>query len=370
MPPVSYLDWNAGAPMRSRARAALLAALERAGNPSSVHGPGREARRLVEDARAAVGALVGAPARSVVFTSGGTEANALALCGLALPVAVSAVEHASVLDARDDAIRLPVDGDGIVSLPALAALLAGRGPMLVSVMAANNETGVVQPLRDVADLVHAHGGLLHCDAVQAAGRIPLDMRALGIDLLSLSAHKIGGPQGVGALVLADQGGLRAMLRGGGQEGGLRAGTENVAGISAFGAAAREAGAEAAGFAALAALRDGLVGACRAAAPETVAIAARAPRIANTACLSLPGAEAATIVMAMDLAGFAISAGAACSSGKVRPSHVLAAMGLAPEIRSGAVRVSLGPATSLDEAGRFAGEWGRIAARVRDARAAA
>ncbi|MFM8679566.1 MAG: cysteine desulfurase family protein [Alphaproteobacteria bacterium] len=365
-----YLDWNAGAPMRASARAALVAALGRAGNPSSVHGPGREARRLVEEARSSVGALVGAPARSVVFTSGGTEANALALCGLALPVAASAVEHASVLARGEDAIRLPVDADGVVSLPGLAAILAGRGPTLVSVMAANNETGVVQPLREIAGLVHGHGGLFHCDAVQAAGRIPLDMRALGIDLLSLSAHKIGGPQGVGALVAGDVPGLKAILRGGGQEGGLRAGTENVAGIVAFGAAAREAAAEAAGFATLGSLRDALERGCQEAAPGTVAIAARAPRIANTSCLSIPGAEAATIVMAMDLAGFAISAGSACSSGKVRPSHVLAAMGVAPEIRSGAVRVSLGPAISLDEAGRFAAEWGRIAARLRDARAAA
>lgn len=365
-----YLDWNAGAPMRASAREALVSAIGRAGNPSSVHGLGREARRLVEDARSAVGALVGAPARSVVFTSGGTEANALALCGLPLPVAVSAIEHASVLAARADAVQVPVDADGILSLPALAALLAGRGPMVVSVMAANNETGAIQPLREVADLVHAHGGLLHCDAVQAAGRVPLDMRALGVDLLSLSAHKIGGPQGVGALVLGDVPGLRAILRGGGQEGGLRAGTENVAGIAAFGAAAREAAAEAPGFAALAALRDAMERGCLEAAPGTVAIAAREPRLANTSCLSIPGAEAATIVMAMDLAGFAISAGSACSSGKVRPSHVLAAMGLAPEIRSGAVRVSLGPSTPAAEAMRFAAEWGRLASRLRGDRAAA
>jgi cysteine desulfurase len=237
-------------------------------------------------------------------------------------------------------------------------------------MAANNETGAIQPLREVADLVHAHGGLLHCDAVQAAGRVPLDMGALGIDLLSLSAHKIGGPQGVGALVLGDVPGLRAILRGGGQEGGLRAGTENVAGIVAFGAAAREAAAEARGFASLAALRDAMERGCLEAAPGSVAIAARGPRLANTSCLSIPGAEAATIVMAMDLAGFAISAGSACSSGKVRPSHVLAAMGLPAEIRSGAVRVSLGPSTPAAEAMRFAAEWGRLASRLRGDRAAA
>lgn len=366
----SYLDWNAGAPLRPSARAALVAALDRVGNPSSVHAAGREARSLVEDARAAIGALVGAGARSVVFTSGGTEANALALCGTGLPVAVSAVEHASVLAARDDARRVPVDGDGIIALPALAQLLAGQGPMLVSVMAANNETGAIQPLREVAALVHAHGGVLHCDGVQAAGRIPLDMHGLGIDLLSLSAHKLGGPQGVGALVVRDPAGLRAILRGGGQEAGLRAGTENVAGISAFGAAAREAAGEVAGFEGLARLRDGIEQACREAAPQTVVLGARAPRIANTSCLSLPGAEAATLVMAMDLAGFAISAGAACSSGKVRPSHVLAAMGVADELRSGAVRVSVGPATPAAEAMRFATEWGRVASRLRDARAAA
>lgn len=370
MAQASYLDWNAGAPMRAAAREVLLAALDRTGNPSSVHGHGREARRAVEESRASVAALVGASPRSVVFTSGGTEANALALCGSQLPVAVSAVEHASVLAARPDAIQVPVDADGIVAMPALDAILAGRGPALVSVMAANNETGVLQPLRAIADLVHARGGILHCDAVQAAGRIPLDMQALGLDAVTLSSHKIGGPQGVGALVVRDPSGLRAILRGGGQEGGLRAGTENVAGVAAFGAAAREAAVEAAGFGALARLRDGLEQACSEAASATVAVAAGAARIANTSCLSLPGAQASTIVMAMDLAGFAISAGAACSSGKVRPSHVLAAMGVPDDIRAGAVRISMGPATPATDITRFAAAWGRVASRLRDARAAA
>lgn len=366
-----YLDWNATAPLRSSARAALVDALALPGNASSVHGFGREARRRIETSRAEVAALVGAAAEEVVFTSGGTEANGLALRGMPLPVAVSAVEHASVLAARPEAQRLPVDGEGIVRLDALEDVLAVGGPILVSVMAANNETGVLQPIREIAARVHARGGMLHCDTVQAAGRFELDLTEMGADLATISAHKLGGPQGVGALIVRrglPQ--LEPLLRGGGQEAGRRAGTENVAGIAAFGVAAREARDELATVGALQALRDGLEASIRRVAPRTVIVGAQAPRLPNTSCLALPGAEASTIVMALDLAGIAVSAGAACSSGKVRASHVLAAMGLPEGIVRGAIRVSIGHGTHAADIDRFIAAWEALAARLDTNRIAA
>jgi cysteine desulfurase len=366
-----YLDWNATAPLRDGARAALLDALSLPANASSVHGLGREARRRIEAARTEVAALVGAAPEQVVFTSGGTEANNLALCGYAMPLAVSAVEHASVLAARREARILPVDADGILRLDVLEDVLAASGPMLVSVMAANNETGVLQPIAAIAALVHAHGGILHCDAVQAAGRIEIDIDGMDIDLISLSAHKLGGAQGVGALVVRrDLAQPEALLRGGGQESGLRAGTENVPGIAAFGAAAREARTELGGSGAVRALRDGLEAAVRRFAPPTVIVAGSTARLPNTSCLALPGAEASTMVMALDLAGIAVSAGAACSSGKVRASHVLAAMGLPDAILRGAIRVSIGRDTTACDIERFIAAWETLAVRLTTNRIAA
>jgi cysteine desulfurase len=318
-----------------------------------------------------VASLVSGAPEQVVFMSGGTEANNLALRGSTLPAAVSAVEHASVLSVRPDARLIPVDGDGVVRLDALEDILTTGGPMLVSVMAANNETGVVQPISRIAARVHAHGGILHCDAVQAAGRLPIDMETMGIDLLTLSAHKLGGPQGVGALVLRR--GLTApdaLLRGGGQESGRRAGTENLAGIVGFAAAAAEARAEAGSAEALRALRDGLEAAVRRVAPRSVVVAEGVTRLPNTSCLALPGAEASTIVMALDLAGIAVSAGAACSSGKVRASHVLAAMGLPEAVTRGAIRVSLGHGTAAADIDRFVAAWECLAARLDTNRIAA
>jgi cysteine desulfurase len=362
MPAVAYLDWNATAPLSPAARDALLASLGQVGNPSSVHAFGRAARRVVEDARVAVAALVGADPDGVIFTSGGTEANALALAGARCAVAVSDVEHASVLAAREDAARVPVDGDGRVAVERLDALLRARGPALVSVMAANNETGTVQPIDAIAACVQAHGGILHCDAVQAAGRLPVDMARQGIGMLTLSAHKLGGATGVGALVVRGAARPGALIRGGGQEQGARAGTENVAGIAAFGAAARAAAAEQARAARVGALRDRMEDALCQAVPATRILARRAPRLPNTSCVALPGFDSATIVMAMDLAGIAISAGAACSSGKVRPSHVLAAMGVPADIAGAAVRVSLGSTTTEEEVDRFVRAWSSLATR--------
>jgi cysteine desulfurase len=369
----TYLDWNASAPLRVEARAALSAALALTGNPSSVHHEGRAARQIVEDARGAVAALVGADARNVIFTAGGTEANALALtprldAGRRQPfdrLLVSAIEHPSVLAggrfAPTAVENIPVDANGVIDLGALQRRLEALGDQraLVSLMAANNETGVIQPVAEAAGIVHRHGGLMHVDAVQAAGRIALDIAALGADLLTLSAHKIGGAKGAGALVKRDESlQIEPLIRGGGQERGSRAGTENVAAIAAFGAAAATAKASLAAEAAhMARLRDRLEAGLGAGA---VVFGAAAARLPSTTLAAMPGARAETLVIGFDLDGVAISSGSACSSGKVAPSHVLAAMGVAAELARGAVRVSIGAATTEADIDRFLKVWQTLA----------
>ena len=359
-----YLDWNATAPLCPDARAAMLAALEVAGNPSSVHGEGRAARRLIEEAREKVAALVGAEARNVVFTSGGTEANMLALSPSARiqRLLASAVEHPSVLAGgrfpAPAVERLPVTADGRIDLAALERRLAASAERaMVSLMLANNETGIVQPVSEAAALVHAAGGLLHVDAVQAAGRIPCDINALGADLLTLSGHKVGAPKGVGALIRRDAALDLAdpLIKGGGQERGQRAGTENVAGIAGFGAAAASALAGlSAARARMAKLRDRLEAGLKAA--SAVVFGAGAERLPNTTLFATAGVKAETAIIALDLAGVAVSSGAACSSGKVQPSHVLAAMGVPPQLARGAIRVSLGPSTAESEVDGFIAAW--------------
>jgi cysteine desulfurase len=374
-----YLDWNASTPLRPVAREAMRAALELCGNPSSVHGEGRAARRLIEQAREGVAALVGADPRNVIFTSGGTEANALALSP-AIEVGagkaprdrllVSTIEHPSVLAggrfAPSTVEKLPVTPEGIVDLGALeqrlAALSEGSSRPLVSIMAANNETGIVQPVAAAAEIVHRHGGLLHVDAVQAAGRMPLNIHDLGADLLTLSAHKLGGAKGAGALVKRDEALHIAdpLIRGGGQERGARAGTENAAAIAAFGAAAAECRASlAAETSQMAGLRDRLESGLRALTPEAVIFGSQAERLPNTTLVAMPGGKAETLVIGFDLDGVAVSSGSACSSGKVAPSHVLAAMGVPSELARGAIRISLGPATTEAEIDRFLNVWQRL-----------
>ena len=362
----SYLDWNATAPLRPEAAAAMAAAAADYGNPSSVHSRGRAARRLVERSRVAVAALVGATPEAVVFVSGGTEANHLALAGPGRErVLVSAVEHNSVLRAAPWAERIPVDDNGIVRLDALEALLAGDPrPALVSVMAANNETGVIQPLAEIADLAHAQGALFHCDAVQSAGKLPLAMTAIGADLISLSAHKFGGPPGVGALVVSEGRDLAPLLRGGGQEGGRRAGTENVPGIAGFAAAAEVAAAELAVYERVRERRDALEARIMTAVPEAIVVGAAVPRLPNTSAIAMPGVPAETQVIALDLDGVLVSAGAACSSGKVGPSHVLAAMAVATSIASSTIRVSLGWNTTEDDIDHFVQSWTALYRRRR------
>lgn len=374
-----YLDWNATAPLRPEARAAMVSALDRAGNPSSVHAEGRAARQIVEEAREQVAALVNAEPREVIFTSGGTEANALALtpdldtASERQPrewLLISAIEHPSVRAAGrfppERVTDIPVIDVGVVDLPALQVRLEelrarGISRPLVSIMAANNETGALQPVAEAAAIVHAASGLLHVDAIQAAGKIPCDFRTLGADLMSLSAHKLGGPKGVGALVKrADLHLPDPLIKGGGQERGARAGTENVAGIAGFGAAARAAGRDLEKESArLTALRTRLEAGLSAISPATVVFAAAAERLPNTTLFAVPGMRAETALIALDLAGVAVSSGSACSSGKVAASHVLAAMGVEEALARGAIRVSTGFLTSEKEVVGFLDAWKRL-----------
>ena len=372
-----YLDWNATTPLRAEAREAMAAAWDLSGNPSSVHAEGRHARRLVEEARARVAGAVGASPRNLVFTSGGTEANALALTpglrrGSGPPVErllVSAIEHASVLSggrfAAEAIEQVGVIRAGLLDLDRLRAMLAGGAPALVSVMLANNETGALQPVGEAAEIVHQAGGLLHVDTIQAFGKIPFDINDLGADLVTLSAHKIGGPKGVGALILADGVlGLEPVLRGGGQELGRRAGTENVAGIAGFGAAAQAAMVTLEHDAArLGALRSRLEGGLRR-TPGIIVFSGEVPRLPNTVLFTIPGLRAETAVIGFDLAGIAVSSGSACSSGKVQPSHVLEAMGFGPELAQGAVRLSLGWSTTSRDVDRCLEAWLKLAGTLR------
>ncbi len=368
----TYLDYNATAPLRAEAREALVAALD-IGNPSSVHEEGRKARALVETARADVAALVSAPAETVIFTSGGTEACNLAQglrqapAGEIKRLLVSAIEHSAVLAAAEESVLpvelLPVTADGVVDMAALDAALQDETPALVCVMLANNETGTIQPIAEIAAKTRAHGSLLFCDAVQAAGKMPIDIFALGVDALSLSGHKLGAPMGIGALVTRPAVVVPPQLLGGGQELGRRAGSENISGIAAFAAAAKAAMRDLNDFVNLADLRDDMEAALLAVQPQTEIFGKHADRLANTSCFALGGLNSETLVMALDLAGVAVSAGSACSSGKVSRSHVLAAMGAETHISRGVLRVSLGWQSKREDTEKLVDEWSKLAGRA-------
>ena len=371
-----YLDWNATAPLRPEARAAMIAALDEVGNPSSVHREGRAARHLIEKARERVAALVGAEPRNVVFTSGGTEANMMALTPALETnrfdrLMVSSVEHASVRAGGGFPTRqveeIPVTADGVVDIGALERRLnelqrQGLRPPLVSIMAANNETGVIQPIKAAAAIVHAAGGLLHVDAVQVVGRIPFDINGSGADLITVSAHKLGGPQGVGALIRRSAAlhFAEPLLKGGGQERGARAGTENVAGIAGFGAAAASAMVNmTADGERMRSLRDRLEAGL--AQGPTVVFGQTVERLPNTSLFAAHGLRAETALINLDLGGFAVSSGSACSSGKVTASHVLAAMGVPDKLSSGAIRLSIGPSNGESEINLFLEAWMKLLA---------
>ncbi|EIM29479.1 cysteine desulfurase family protein [Microvirga lotononidis] len=374
--PRTYLDHNATSPLRPEVAETVLRALQLPGNASSVHAEGRAARAEIEKARDKVARLVGARAKNVVFTSGGTEAANLVLTpgfrrlgqAGAARLLVGAAEHPCVLNGHrfpdGDVDTIPVDDQGVLDLVWLRAQLDKFGDerVLLSIQLANNETGVLQPVAEAARLVHERGSLIHTDAVQAAGRIPVDIAALGIDAMTLSAHKLGGPKGIGALILAsDQFEIGdKLVRGGGQEKGFRAGTENVAAIAGFGAAAEGALADLEDEAErLRGLRDEAEAQVRRIAPDALVVASAAERLPNTFAFAIPGLKAETALIAFDLAGVALSSGSACSSGKVKRSHVLDAMGVEPTLAEGVLRVSLGWSTTKEDVIRFAEACERV-----------
>jgi cysteine desulfurase len=389
-----YLDANATEPLRPEARAAMAAALDVTGNPSSVHGAGRAARRIMEDAREALAARFGGRPADLVFTSGGTEADALAIhaLGTGRRIIIGATEHDAVRAAACGAAILPVDRAGVADLNALGALLADGPPALVCLMLANNETGTLQPVAEAAALCRRHGARLHVDAVQAAGRMAVDLAALGPDCLAISSHKLGGPAGAGALLLAPEvSAVAPLIGGGGQERGRRGGTPPVAVIAGFAAAALAAAGDsaaltarnsasnsaslAAGDSAFRAAGDSAgLGLLRDAAEHAavacgaVVCGAGAPRLPNTTCVALPGVRADAQVIALDLAGVCVSAGAACSSGKVAASHVLAAMGLGAWAGE-AIRVSLPWNATAADVVAFGRAYAAMAERLGGSRAA-
>lgn len=376
-----YLDYNATAPLRAEARAAIMAAFDVPGNPSSVHGAGRHARAQIESARKTMAQALGAAPSDVVFSAGGTEANNLGLLGLAEANAItclflSSVEHSCIrVAARHSGLpvhTIPVTPDGKIDLEALNETLNGLdedAKPLLALMMVNNETGVVQPVVEAAHIVHEAGGLIHVDAVQGFGKMPVSLTDMNADSLAVSAHKIGGPLGVGALAFACGTKLAPRSYGGGQESGHRGGTENVPGISGFAAATTAALADLSHSDGIAILRDHLQARLLSIAPDAVVVGGNAPRLCNTLCIATPGFAADTQLMTMDLAGFAISSGSACSSGKVKASVVMLAMGLPGDLPSCAIRISLGKATTRDELDAFAGAWGKALMRARQQKSA-
>lgn len=363
-----YLDHNATSPLRPAARTAMLEALDAVGNPSSVHGEGRAARGIVETSRLRVAVLLGARPADVVFTSGASEANAMVMAGGWDGIVVADIEHPSVLRpaAASGArvVTVPTGRDGVIDAGWLAAFVlegaCNRGRWLVALQLANHETGVIQPVAEVAAFAHAHGLFIHCDAVQAAGRIGIDVAALGVHSLTVSSHKMGGPMGAGALFVAPQMKLGPLISGGGQERGRRAGTENVAAIAGFAVAAQEAQATlAAGSQRLSGLRDRLEHGLRDREPGVRIVGQEARRLANTSCVVWPGQSAETMVIRLDLAGVSVSAGSACSSGKVGASAVLAAMGLDEREARAGVRFSLGWSTREDDIDEAIARWSHM-----------
>ena len=356
-----YLDYNATAPAWPEVAETVADVLREGGNASSVHAEGRAASARVQAAREAVAALVGAAPEAVVFTGSGTESNNQALRASGRRrVLVAAIEHESVLYADPGAELIPALPDGTIDLAALDRMLGGGDePAVVAVMLANNETGVIQPVAEVARIARRHNARVHCDAVQAVGKIPVDFVDLGADTYAVSAHKIGGPQGVGALVIHNADGVERFIHGGGQERGRRAGTENVAGIVGYGVAAGIAARKLDDFTDLARHRDALEARLMAMAGDAAVIGEGAPRLPNTSKLTMPGVASETQVIAMDLEGIAISAGSACSAGKVEVPYVLAAMAVPEAVALSAVRVSMGWATTAEDLDRYAEAWAAL-----------
>lgn len=359
-----YLDYNASAPLLDIAKEKMIDSLNKIGNPSSVHTSGRAAREVIEESRDIIASLVGALPKDVIFTSGATEANRLALVG-ADKVMATTIEHDSISQ-QPNIEFLPVNSDGRLNLLALEEFFENKkkikqiGVTIVSVMLANNETGIVQPVAKASNIAHLNGCYLHCDAVQAGGRINIDMEELGCDMLTLSSHKIGGPKGAGALIIKDEINLSPMMYGGGQERRIRPGTEPVYAIAGFGAAAEHA--IKLPLKKTYKIRDYFEEYVCKSVPDTVVIGKNTNRLPNTTLLCLPKSKSETMVIALDLEGFEVSSGAACSSGKVEPSKVLVAMGVKKEMSQGSIRVSFDNTINQNDAKRFAKSWAKIAKR--------
>ena len=361
-----YLDYNATTPIRPEVIASASDAMRVAGNASSIHGFGREARKIVEDARGEVASLVNVRPAQVIFNSGATEGNNTILSGYQdKNILIAAVEHPSIIEAALKADKIPVTKDGLIDLEKFETMLKAAQTDLVCVQLVNSETGAIQPVQQIAALAQQHGARLHCDAVQGAGRIAIDFKTLGVDYLTLSAHKFGGPQGVGALVFREGLQLPKLMRGGGQEKRQRAGTENVAGIAGMGTASKLALLELPHYESrIQAFRDRLENGLRAIANDLVIAAGNAPRVANTTNALLDGVSAETQLMAMDLEGIAVSSGSACSSGTFKPSHVLEAMGYDETGSKSALRFSTGWATTADDIDEAVAAYGRVIKRLR------
>lgn len=362
----AYLDYNATCPIRPEVIASTADAMRVTGNASSIHADGRAARKIVEDARTDVANLANVRAAQVIFNSGATEGNNTILSGYRDKVVfISAIEHPSVMEAAPHAKKIPVTKDGIIDLAAFEKMLSAETPALVSVQLVNSETGVIQPIGDIAALAKSKGALVHCDAVQAAGRIALDFKSLGVDYLTLSAHKFGGPMGIGALIFREGLQIPKFLHGGGQEKRQRAGTENVAAIAGFGTAAKLAleglddyRAKTSGF------QKTLEAAIKKTANDIVVVSENAPRVSNTTAVIIPGTSAETMLMAMDLESVSISSGSACSSGTFKPSHVIMAMGFGDDSAKSALRFSTGWATTTAEIDNALTAFTRVIGRVR------
>lgn len=363
-----YLDYNATSPLRPVVIDAMMREYTQPLNPSSVHKVGRHAHKLLEDARATIANHVACFPNEILFTASGTEANNMVLRGFPeRNLLVGATEHASILKLAHmlGADILPVDENGLLRLDILEARLASLSrPALVSVMLVNNETGVIQPIAEIARIAHAHGALLHTDAAQALGKIPLDVGLLGVDMMTLCGHKVGGPIGVGALMLRNDIAIKPLLLGGGQELGRRAGTEPLALISGFAALVQEV-AHCPESAALNALREKLEVDIMVSAPDAIIHAATVPRVCNTSSIAMPYATSETQLMDFDLSGFALSAGSACSSGRIATSHVLRAMNVSEAMANNTIRVSLGWQTTHEEVAQFVDCWKILYARLSD-----
>jgi cysteine desulfurase len=367
-----YLDYNASAPLRPLAREAVLTVLSQTGalNASALHTHGRAGRKIIETAREALANLVGTQSTQIIFNSGATEGNNTIIRFFEQhypdeSILVGATEHPSILETSKKLEYIPVNADGLVNMRALEARLQQSPKIsLVSIMAVNNESGVIQNIGEISALAHRYGALFHTDAVQAAGRIPINMQETGIDFLTLSSHKIGGPQGVGALALGSCGITPVLFMGGGQEKSARAGTENVAGIAGFGAAARESLEHLTHYQALSGWRDDMEASLLAISPDIIIHGQNAPRVANTTFFSLSDKDSQSLLIAFDLEGIALSNGSACSSGTVKPSHVLLAMGTDKKRAAGALRISTGWATKKEDINAFLNAWEKIYNRIR------